>query len=64
MARPPGRRDHPRAKAELLTAAMRVNRDHLRMELGRTPTRTEVRARQRLRVRRAATELRKRVRRT
>jgi hypothetical protein len=53
-----------RAKAELLTAAMRVNRDHLRMELGRAPTRTEVRARQRLRVRRAVTELSSRVRRT
>ncbi len=53
-----------RAKADLLTAAMRVNRDHLRMELGRAPTRTEVRARQRLRVRRAVTELSSRVRRT
>ncbi|QSR32817.1 hypothetical protein CFI00_20410 [Nocardioides sp. S5] len=53
-----------RAKAELLTAAMRVNRDHLRMELGRAPTRTEVRARQRLRVRRAVTELSSRMRRT
>ena len=53
-----------RAKAELLTAAMRVNRDHLRMELGRAPTRADVRARQRLRLRRAAGELTSRVRRS
>lgn len=52
-----------RAKADLLTAALRVNQDHLRMELGRPPTREEVRARQRLRVRRAAEELTRRVRR-
>ncbi|MBS2936436.1 nucleotidyltransferase family protein [Nocardioides sp. J2M5] len=52
-----------RAKAELVTAALRVNQDHLRMELGRPPTRDEVRARQRLRVRRAADELTRRVRR-
>jgi hypothetical protein len=50
-----------RAKASLLTAAMRVNRDHLRMELGRPPTREDVRARQRVRVRKAASELSKRM---
>ncbi len=53
-----------RAKARLVAAAMRVNRDHLRMELGRPPTRSEIRARQALRVRRAATELSQRVRRS
>ncbi|PKH37673.1 Uncharacterised nucleotidyltransferase [Nocardioides alpinus] len=53
-----------RAKAELLTSAMRVNRDHLRMELGRPPTRQEVRARQVKRVRRAVGELSERVRRS
>ena len=50
-----------RAKAALLTAAVRVNRDHLRMELGRPPTREEVRARQRVRVRKAVAELSSRV---
>lgn len=53
-----------RAKAELLTAAMRVNQDHLRMELGRPPTREDLRERQRLRVRTAVSELASRVRRT
>jgi hypothetical protein len=53
-----------RAKAELLTAATRVNRDHLRMELGRPPTPEEIKARQRLRVRKAVDELSKRVRRS
>lgn len=53
-----------RAKAELLTAAMRVNQDHLRMELGRPPTREDLRERQRLRVRKAVAELSSRVRRT
>jgi hypothetical protein len=52
----------PRAKSVLLTSALRVNRDHLRMELGRPPTRAEVRARQVLRLRRAARELTSRVR--
>ncbi|MDZ5660805.1 nucleotidyltransferase family protein [Nocardioides sp. S-58] len=52
-----------RAKAALVTAAMRVNRDHLRMELGRPPTRDEVRARQRVRVRKAVDEVSRRVRR-
>ena len=51
-----------RAKTELLRAAMRVNRDHLRMELGRPPTRTELRARQRQRVRNAVRDLSRRVR--
>ena len=46
-----------RARAELLTSALRVNRDHLRMELGRPPTRREVRARQLRRLRRAVDEL-------
>jgi hypothetical protein len=53
----------PRAKAGLLTSAMRVNRDHLRLELGRPATRREVRARQVLRLRRAAREIYDRVRR-
>lgn len=53
-----------RAKAALLNAAMRVNTDHLRMELGRPPTRTDIRARRRLRLRRALTELSSRVRRS
>lgn len=53
-----------RAKARLATAALRVNRDHLGMELGRPPTREEVRERQRLRLRRAVDELGKRVRRS
>ncbi len=52
-----------RAKAGLVVAAMRVNRDHLRMELGRAPTREDVRARQAQRLRTAAEELSKRVRR-
>lgn len=52
-----------RAKARLATAALRVNRDHLGMELGRPPTREELRERQRLRLRRALDELGRRVRR-
>ncbi len=52
-----------RARVDLATSALRVNRDHLRMELGRPPTADDVRARQRERVRRAVTELRRRVRR-
>ncbi|WP_374457471.1 nucleotidyltransferase family protein [Nocardioides sp.] len=54
----------PRAKVQLATAALRVNRDHLRMELGRPPTREEVRERQRLRLRRAVDELARRARRS
>ena len=50
-----------RAKAHLVTAVLRVNRDHLRMELGRPPTRAEVRDRQRLRVRRALDDVVRRV---
>ena len=46
-----------RAKVHLLTSALRVNRDHLRMELGRTPTRREVRARQARRIRRVIAEI-------
>lgn len=53
-----------RAKARLATAALRVNQDHLRMELGRPPTRDELRERQRVRWRRAVDELAKRVRRS
>ena len=49
-----------RAKAGLLTSALRVNRDHLRMELGRPPTPREVRSRQVLRLRRAVGELMRR----
>ncbi|MCF6376266.1 nucleotidyltransferase family protein [Nocardioides KLBMP 9356] len=49
-----------RAKAGLLTSALRVNRDHLRMELGHPPTRQEVRARQVRRLRRAVGELSRR----
>ncbi len=52
-----------RAKAALLGAVTQVNRDHLRMELGRSPTSADVRARQALRLRRAVTELASRVRR-
>ena len=51
-----------RDKARLVTPAMRVNRDHLRMELGRPPTRAEVRTRQLHRVRRATAEVVRRVR--
>ncbi|WP_133176439.1 nucleotidyltransferase family protein [Nocardioides currus] len=47
-----------RERAQLLAASFRVNRDHLGMELGRTPTRRDLRERQLLRVRRAARELR------
>ncbi|MDR7252120.1 putative nucleotidyltransferase [Nocardioides sp. BE266] len=54
----------PRAKARLVTAAFRVNQDHLRMELGRPPTKAEIRERQRVRLRRAADELVKRVKRS
>lgn len=53
-----------RARFELATSALRVNRDHLRMELGRPPTREDLRARQRVRVRRAVEEVGKRVRRS
>ena len=49
-----------RGKVELITSAFRVNRDHLRMELGRQPTRQEVRARQVRRVRRAFGEITRR----
>lgn len=47
----------------VLAGAMRVNRDHLRMELGRAPTRADVRRRQGVRVRRAGSELAERLRR-
>lgn len=50
----PGARD----RARLLVSSFRVNRDHLGMELGRTPTRRDLRGRQLLRIRRAANELR------
>jgi hypothetical protein len=50
----------PRAKAELITSALRVNRDHLRMELGHPPTRREVRARQARRLRRVLGEIARR----
>jgi hypothetical protein len=50
-----------RAKSNLLTAAMRVNQDHLRMELGRPPTREEIRAKQRERLQKLRTEVRARV---
>lgn len=53
-----------RAKVALVTSAMRVNRDHLGMELGRPPTREEIRARQGQRLRKAAGELSKRVKRS
>jgi hypothetical protein len=49
------------AKAHLLTAALRVNQDHLRMELGRPPTKEEIRAKSRERWRKASDELRTRV---
>ena len=53
-----------RARAKLLTDVFRVNRDHLRMELGHAPTRQELRRRQLLRIRRAARELTERRRRS
>ena len=46
-----------RARVRLAVSLARVNRDHLRLELGREPTRGDVRRRQRERLRRAATEL-------
>ena len=49
-----------RAKVELITSAFRVNRDHLRMELGRPPTRQELRARQLRRVQRVFGEITRR----
>lgn len=54
----PGTRD----RARLLVSSLRVNRDHLGMELGRPPTRRELRQRQLLRVRRAGAELRSKLR--
>ncbi|SEB68298.1 Uncharacterised nucleotidyltransferase [Nocardioides exalbidus] len=51
-----------RAKSHLLTAAMRVNQDHLRMELGRPPTKEEIRAKQRERLQKARDEVRSRAR--
>jgi hypothetical protein len=50
-------------RARLLTGVFRVNRDHLRMELGRPPTRQDLRRRQLLRIRRAAREVTQRMRR-
>jgi hypothetical protein len=46
-----------RTKLHLLTSALRVNRDHLRMELGRAPTRRDVRVRQARRIRRVLAEI-------
>ena len=45
------------ARAHLLADVLRVNRDHLRMELGHAPTRQELRRRQAVRLRRAAREI-------
>lgn len=50
-----------RGRVRLLASSLRVNRDHLGMELGRAPTRRELRQRQLLRVRRAGAELRSRL---
>jgi hypothetical protein len=50
-----------RARVRLALGLARVSRDHLRLELGREPTRRDVRRRQRERLRRAATELRTRL---
>lgn len=47
-----------RARAQLLVSSLRVNRDHLGMELGRPPTRSDLRQRQLLRLQRAAAEVR------
>ncbi len=47
-----------RARARLVTQVLRVNRDHLGLELGRTPSRREIRQRQRLRLARAWAEVR------
>ncbi len=51
------------ARVRLATGVFRVNQDHLRMELGRPPTRADMRTRQLLRVRRAAREVAQRLRR-
>ena len=53
-----------RARLRLAADLARVNRDHLRLELGREPTRVDVRRRQRERLLRAATDLRTRLTRT
>ena len=50
-----------RSRWQVLTGSLRVNRDHLRMELGRAPTRADVRRRQVVRVRRALSEARARI---
>ena len=50
-----------RARVRVLGGSLRVNRDHLRMELGREPTRADVRRRQARRVRRALAEARARI---
>ena len=47
-----------RARARLVAQSVRVNRDHLGLELGRPPTRNEMRQRQRLRLQRAWAEVR------
>ncbi len=47
-----------RQRARLVSASFRVNRDHLGMELGHPPTRSEIRQRQLLRLRRASAEVR------
>lgn len=47
----------PRARARLVAQSVRVNRDHLGLELGRPPTRSEIRQRQWLRLHRAWTEV-------
>jgi len=46
-----------RARAKLFADVLRVNRDHLRMELGHAPTRQDLRRRQAVRLRRAAREI-------
>ncbi|MEO5664396.1 MAG: nucleotidyltransferase family protein [Nocardioides sp.] len=51
-----------RARLRLALDLARVNRDHLRLELGREPTRGDVRRRQRERLRRATDDLRSRLR--
>lgn len=50
-----------RARARLALDLVRVNRDHLRLELGREPTRADVRRRQLERLRRATSDLRSRL---
>lgn len=50
-----------RARVRLVVGVARVSRDHLRLELGREPTRQDVRRKNRERLRHASTQLRTRL---